>query len=109
MKSSRFQITRGQRLDGDMSYTEPVFRTIHLRYRDLVRLGRNWYNQTRGLRGQHINVHHVNNTDKVIAFLEKHVAEKVDFDHVLDGSDRMLTRYTREQNLDPFKGRRDAR
>ena len=41
---------------------------IHALYRDLIRLRRNWFNQTRGLRGQHINVHHVNNTDKVIAF-----------------------------------------
>jgi len=41
---------------------------IHLLYRDLIRLRRNWFNQTRGLRGQQINVHHVNNTDKVIAF-----------------------------------------
>ena len=37
-------------------------------YRDLIRLRRNWANQTRGLRGQHLNVHHVNETDKVIAF-----------------------------------------
>jgi len=37
-------------------------------YQDLIRLRRNWYDQTRGLRGQHINVHHVNNADKVIAF-----------------------------------------
>ncbi|MCI5212391.1 MAG: DUF3459 domain-containing protein, partial [Candidatus Electrothrix sp. ATG2] len=44
------------------------FRGIHQLYRDLIRLRRNWYNQTRGLRGKHINVHHVNNTDKVIAF-----------------------------------------
>ena len=41
---------------------------IQTLYRDLIRLRRNWYNQTRGLRGQHINVHHVNNADKVIAF-----------------------------------------
>jgi 1,4-alpha-glucan branching enzyme len=41
---------------------------INLLYRDLIRLRRNWYDQTRGLRGQHVNVHHVNNTDKVIAF-----------------------------------------
>src|SRR5215831_15888826 len=41
---------------------------IHALYRDLMRLRRNWFNQTRGLRGQQINVHHVNNTDKVIAF-----------------------------------------
>jgi 1,4-alpha-glucan branching enzyme len=41
---------------------------ILLLYRDLIRLRRNWYNNTRGLRGQHINVHHLNNRDKVIAF-----------------------------------------
>jgi 1,4-alpha-glucan branching enzyme len=41
---------------------------INALYRDLIRLRRNWYNQTRGLRGQQINVHHVNNSDKVIAF-----------------------------------------
>jgi len=44
------------------------FSGINLLYRDLIRLRRNWSNRTRGLRGQHINVHHVNNTDKVIAF-----------------------------------------
>jgi 1,4-alpha-glucan branching enzyme len=37
-------------------------------YRDLIHLRRNWFNNTRGLRGQHTNVHHVNNSDKVIAF-----------------------------------------
>jgi 1,4-alpha-glucan branching enzyme len=37
-------------------------------YQSLIRLRRNWYNNTRGLRGQHVNVHHVNNNDKVIAF-----------------------------------------
>lgn len=37
-------------------------------YRDLIRLRRNWFNHTRGLRGQHVNVHHVNHTDKVLAF-----------------------------------------
>ncbi|MCC7450359.1 MAG: alpha amylase C-terminal domain-containing protein [Anaerolineae bacterium] len=41
---------------------------INMLYRDLIRLRRNWFNQTHGLTGQHINVHHVNNTDKVIAF-----------------------------------------
>jgi 1,4-alpha-glucan branching enzyme len=41
---------------------------INALYRDLIRLRRNWFNQTGGLRGQQINVHHVNNTDKVIAF-----------------------------------------
>lgn len=37
-------------------------------YRDLIYLRRNWYNNTRGLCGQHVNVHHVNNDAKVIAF-----------------------------------------
>ena len=41
---------------------------IHALYRDLIRLRRNWFNQTRGLRGQSLNVHHVNNSDKVTAF-----------------------------------------
>jgi 1,4-alpha-glucan branching enzyme len=37
-------------------------------YRDLIHLRRNWFNNTRGLRGQHINVFHVNDKDKVIAY-----------------------------------------
>jgi 1,4-alpha-glucan branching enzyme len=37
-------------------------------YRDLIRLRRNWYNHTRGLRGENVNVFHINNADKVIAF-----------------------------------------
>ena len=37
-------------------------------YRDLIRLRRNWYNGTRGLRGQGIHVHHRNDSDKLIAF-----------------------------------------
>jgi len=37
-------------------------------YRDLIRLRRNWYNNSRGLRGQHVHVHHVNDMDKVIAY-----------------------------------------
>lgn len=41
---------------------------IHHMYRDLIRLRRNWYNNTKGLSGQHVNVHHVNNTNKLIAF-----------------------------------------
>ncbi len=41
---------------------------IHTLYRDLIRWRRNWFNQTRGLRGQYLNVHHVNDTDKMIAF-----------------------------------------
>jgi len=37
-------------------------------YRDLIRLRRNWFDNTRGLKGQHAHVHQVNQTDKVIAF-----------------------------------------
>jgi len=44
------------------------FGGIHDLYQSLIHLRRNWYNNTRGLRGQHANVFHVNNNDKVIAF-----------------------------------------
>ncbi len=61
--------------DGYFQDTDPLdwsklqtYSGIHLLYRDLIRLSRNWFNQTRGLRGQHINVYHVNNTDKVVAY-----------------------------------------
>ena len=37
-------------------------------YRDLCRLRRNWFDNTRGLKGQWVNVHHVNDANKVIAF-----------------------------------------
>jgi len=37
-------------------------------YRDLIRLRRNWFNNTRGLRGQHTNVFHIDNAAKVLAF-----------------------------------------
>ncbi len=37
-------------------------------YRDLIRLRRNWHDDTRGLRGQHVNVFHVNDRDQLIAF-----------------------------------------
>jgi len=45
-----------------------IYSGILRMYRDLICLRRNWFNNTRGLRGQHINVHHVNNREKVIAF-----------------------------------------
>ncbi len=41
---------------------------ILLLYRDLIRLRRDWYDTTRGLRGDGLNVFHVNNTDKLIAY-----------------------------------------
>jgi 1,4-alpha-glucan branching enzyme len=37
-------------------------------YRDLIRLRRNWFNNTSGLRGQGLHFHHLNQADKVIAF-----------------------------------------
>ena len=37
-------------------------------YRDLIRLRRDWFATTRGLRGENCNVFHVNNEAKVIAF-----------------------------------------
>ncbi|MGH8884892.1 MAG: alpha-amylase family glycosyl hydrolase [Egibacteraceae bacterium] len=40
---------------------------LHL-YRDLIRLRRNWYDTTRGLRGQHVHVYHVNDDDNVLAY-----------------------------------------
>ncbi|MGI9289230.1 MAG: alpha-amylase family glycosyl hydrolase [Pseudomonadales bacterium] len=47
---------------------QQTYRGIWQMYRDLIRLRRNWYDNARGLRGQHVHVHHVNNNDKVIAF-----------------------------------------
>jgi 1,4-alpha-glucan branching enzyme len=44
------------------------FAGIRALYRDLVRLRRNWYDTTAGLKGHNVHVHHVNKTDKVIAF-----------------------------------------
>lgn len=37
-------------------------------YRDLIHLRRDWHDTTRGLRGDGLNVFHVNNSDKVIAY-----------------------------------------
>ncbi|HWK90555.1 MAG TPA: alpha-amylase family glycosyl hydrolase, partial [Longimicrobium sp.] len=41
---------------------------IHRLYTDLARLRRNGGDHTRGLRGPHVRVHHVNDADKLIAF-----------------------------------------
>ncbi|WP_204901779.1 alpha-amylase family glycosyl hydrolase [Prosthecochloris marina] len=55
--------------------TDPVdwsklqrFGGIHALYRDLVRLRRNWHNHTAGLKGRHVNVFHINNQDKLLAY-----------------------------------------
>jgi 1,4-alpha-glucan branching enzyme len=37
-------------------------------FQSLLRLRRNWFNNTRGLKGQGINVFHTNNQDKLIAY-----------------------------------------
>ena len=37
-------------------------------YRDLVRLRRDWWATSRGLRGQGLQVHHVNDADKLVAY-----------------------------------------
>jgi len=44
------------------------FPGIHQLYQDLVRLRRNWWDTTRGLRGPGVRVHHVNDAGKVVAF-----------------------------------------
>ena len=54
------------------------FPGIHALYRDLIRLRRNWFDNTRGLRGDHVRVHHVNDVDKVIAYVRWGYAEPRD-------------------------------
>lgn len=61
--------------DGWFQDTDPVdwskeitFAGIELLYRDLVRLRRDWYGTTRGLKGQGLAVHHVNDNVKLLAF-----------------------------------------
>ena len=44
------------------------FSGIRNLYRDLIQLRRNWHDTTRGLRGHGVNVHHVNNREKLVAF-----------------------------------------
>ncbi len=51
----------------DWSHADNFAGIVQL-YRDLIHLRRNWFNTTRGLLGQHTHVHHVNNSDKVVAF-----------------------------------------
>jgi 1,4-alpha-glucan branching enzyme len=51
----------------DWSHVQTFAGIVQL-YRDLIHLRRNWFNNTRGMRGQNAHVHHVNNTNKVIAF-----------------------------------------
>jgi 1,4-alpha-glucan branching enzyme len=60
---------------GYFSDTQPLdwtkqqtFSGIFTMYRDMIRLRRNWFSNTAGLQGQSLNVFHVNDAAKVIAF-----------------------------------------
>jgi 1,4-alpha-glucan branching enzyme len=70
-------IFQGQELLEDEYFqdTDPLdwskattFAGIRSLYTDLIRLRRDWYDNTAGLKGPNVNVHHVNDWDKVIAF-----------------------------------------
>ena len=70
-------IFQGQELLEDEWFrdTDPIdwskketYRGIYQMYRDLIRLRRNWHDTTRGLRGQNVNVFHVNDYDKLIVY-----------------------------------------
>ena len=70
-------IFNGQEFLADSYFTDGVplnwarlteFAGVHAFYTDLIRLRRNWFNNTRGLSGQNLNVHHVDNESKVIAY-----------------------------------------
>lgn len=74
--------------DGWFQDTDPIdwthvrkFSGVTRLYRDLIRLRLNADGVSRGLSGQHIQVHHVNQQDKVVAYL-RHKDGGVD-DHVL--------------------------
>lgn len=70
-------IWQGQEIHSTTKFTDHVpldwdrkssFRGVFDLYRDLCRLRRNWHNNTRGLRGQYINCHLVDDLNKVIAY-----------------------------------------
>jgi 1,4-alpha-glucan branching enzyme len=64
-------------------------------YRDLVTLRRNAYKDTRGLQGQYVNVFHVNNYNKVIAFHRfEHGGPGDDVIVVLNMANRSYDNYT---------------
>jgi 1,4-alpha-glucan branching enzyme len=68
---------------------------IRLLYRDLIRLRRNWFNNTRGLRGQYIDVHHVDDVNKVIAFHRRDQGGRGDdVVVIINFSARQLDNYT---------------
>jgi 1,4-alpha-glucan branching enzyme len=47
---------------------QQTFSGILTLYRDLIRLRRNWFDNTAGLKGQSLNVFHLNDAAKVVAF-----------------------------------------
>jgi 1,4-alpha-glucan branching enzyme len=70
-------LLQGQELneDGHFDDGDPInwakgneFPGIVDMHRDLIRLRRNWYNNTQGLQGNNVNTFHINNTDKVLGF-----------------------------------------
>ncbi len=68
-------VCQGQEILTWQPFGEPIdwshydtFRGIWTLYRDLIQLRRDWYDTTRGLRGPNLNVFHINNTDKLVAF-----------------------------------------
>ncbi len=72
-----------------------LFPGIVTLYRDLIRLRRNWFDTTRGLRGQHVNVFHKNQSDKVIAFHRWHEGgPRDDVVVALNFAQRSYTSYT---------------
>ena len=55
--------------DTPLEWTDEAARAGHITlFRDLIALRRNARYTTAGLRGPHLNVHHLNDTDKVIAY-----------------------------------------
>jgi 1,4-alpha-glucan branching enzyme len=63
LENGYFSDTKG--LDWTKQLT---FSGILAMYRDLIRLRRNWFNNTAGLKGESLNVFHVNDAAKVVAF-----------------------------------------
>jgi 1,4-alpha-glucan branching enzyme len=55
----------GRGIDWSRAEQFPGFVNLH---RDLIRLRRNWFDTTRGLRGDHVHVFHVDRRTNVVAF-----------------------------------------
>jgi len=97
-------IFQGQEVleDGFFQDDDPIdwdrldtFAGIHLMYRDMIRLRRNWFNNTRGLRGQSTNVFHVNNDNKLVAFHR--------WDQGGEGDDVIVVCNFRDQQFDDYR------